>query len=68
MKIPFLYIFSGLPGTGKSTLAKGIASHLETAYFRIDTVEQGLRDLCKIELIAQGYYLTARVVADNLAL
>jgi len=37
-----LYIFSGLPGTGKSTLAKIIARKLNAVYIRIDTIEQGL--------------------------
>ena len=40
-----LYIFSGLPGTGKTTLAKEISKILRTVYIRIDTIEQGIRDL-----------------------
>jgi len=41
-----LIIFAGLPGSGKSTLAAKLASRLAAAYLRIDTIEQGLRDVC----------------------
>lgn len=38
-----LYIFSGLPGTGKSTLAAALAQGLHAAYVRVDVVEQAMR-------------------------
>lgn len=65
---PTLYIFSGLPATGKSTLAKLLARETAAAYLRIDTIEQGLRDLldCKVE--GEGYRLSYRIAADNLLL
>ena len=63
-----LYIFSGLPASGKSTLAQGISQKFGAVYLRIDTIEQGLRDLCAVDLGAQGYQLSYRVAADNLAL
>ena len=63
-----LFIFSGLPAVGKSTLAKRIAQKYQAAYFRIDTIEQGLRDLCKINVQGEGYRLAYRIVADNLIL
>jgi predicted kinase len=63
---PVLYIFSGLPGTGKSTLAKEISRIHKAAYFRIDTIEQGLRDICLINVQGEGYRLTHRIVKDNL--
>ena len=65
---PTLYIFSGLPGSGKTTLARMLAESLPAAYLRIDTVEQGLRDLCAMEVQAEGYRLAYRVAADNLRL
>jgi predicted kinase len=63
---PCLYIFSGLPGSGKSTLAKELAGWLKAAYLRIDTIEQALRELCSIEVEAEGYRLAYRLAADNL--
>lgn len=38
-----LYIFSGLPGTGKSTLSSALASELRATYLRADVVEQAMR-------------------------
>ncbi len=63
---PVLYIFSGLPGVGKSTLAKNIAKLLNAVYIRIDTIEQGLRDLCKFDVQGEGYRLAYKIVQDNL--
>jgi len=63
---PVLYIFSGLPGVGKSTLAKNIAKILNAVYIRIDTIEQGLRDLCKVDVQGEGYRLAYKIVQDNL--
>ena len=63
-----LYIFSGLPGSGKSSLAKRVAKDLGAVYLRIDTLEQGLRDLCSIDVQGEGYRLAYRIAADNLRL
>lgn len=63
---PILYIFSGLPGTGKSTLAKRLARHTGAAYLRIDTIEQGLRDLCGTPVVDEGYRLAYRIARENL--
>ena len=63
---PVLYIFSGLPGSGKSTLAKKLANKTKSSYFRIDTIEQGIRDLCSCNVQGEGYRLTYRIVEDNL--
>lgn len=65
---PVLYIFSGLPGTGKTTLAQFLARRLGAIYLRIDTVEQTLRELCGLEVQGEGYRLSYRVAADNLKL
>jgi predicted kinase len=68
METPTLYIFAGLPGSGKSTLAQSLAVHVGAAYVRIDTVEQGLREACSIDVQGEGYQLAYRVAADNLRL
>lgn len=68
MTKPVLYIFSGLPGSGKSTLAKQLARHLEAAHIRIDSIEQGLRDICGIkEIEDKGYCLAYTIAKDILA-
>jgi predicted kinase len=61
-----LYIFSGLPGAGKSTLGQGLAERMKAVYLRIDTVEQALRDLCGMEVKGEGYEIAYRIAADNL--
>ncbi|MEK6337290.1 MAG: AAA family ATPase [Acidobacteriota bacterium] len=65
-KRPILYIFSGLPGSGKSSLAQMVARERRAVYLRIDTIEQGLRDLCAIQVQGEGYRLAHRIAADNL--
>ncbi|EIA3186077.1 MULTISPECIES: AAA family ATPase [Vibrio] len=68
MNHPMLYIFSGLPASGKSTLAKLLAAKTGAMYVRVDTVEQGLRDLCSVEVEGEGYRLSYRIIRDNLEL
>ena len=41
--MPVLIVFGGLPGTGKTTLARAIAKERAATYLRIDTIEQALR-------------------------
>ncbi|NJM59448.1 MAG: AAA family ATPase [Oscillatoriales cyanobacterium RU_3_3] len=66
--MPTLYIFSGLPGTGKTTLSQALAKQISAVYLRIDTIEQEIRDLCAIEIQGEGYELAYRIAADNLQL
>ncbi|MEM6503363.1 MAG: AAA family ATPase [Cyanobacteria bacterium P01_C01_bin.89] len=68
MPQPTLFIFSGLPATGKTTLARALAKSLRITYLRIDTIEQALRDLCHVPVEGEGYRLTYRIAADALEL
>jgi predicted kinase len=63
---PVLYVFSGLPGTGKTTLAQNISRIFKAVYLRIDTIEQGIMDLCKFNIQGEGYRLAYRIIEDNL--
>lgn len=63
---PILFIFSGLPASGKSSLAKLLAAERGAVWLRIDTIEQSLRDLYGVEVQGEGYRLAYRVAADNL--
>jgi predicted kinase len=65
---PILYVFSGLPATGKTTLSQRLATELRAVHLRIDTIEQALRDLCRIDVQGEGYRLAYRLAADNLRL
>ena len=66
MIAPALYIFSGLPGSGKTTLSRLLAKNVGAAHVRIDTLEQALRDLCSIDVQGEGYRLAYRVASDIL--
>ena len=68
MKTPTLYLFAGLPGTGKSTLATRLATDLGAVYLSVDTIERGLREFCDFGVVGEGYRLAHRVAADNLRL
>ena len=65
---PALFIFSGLPASGKSSLAKRLAREYRAVWLRIDTIEQALRELCEINVQGEGYRLAYRIAADNLKL
>lgn len=65
-RMPVLFILSGLPGWGKSTLAGQLARAVNGVYLRIDTIEQALRELCDIQVGGEGYRLGYRVASDNL--
>jgi predicted kinase len=39
-----LIIFGGLPGTGKTTIARALAHQIGAVHLRIDSIEQAIRD------------------------
>src|SRR5271155_4502495 len=67
---PTLIVFGGLPGTGKTTLARAIAQDLRAAYLRIDTIEQALKssDTLAGELGPEGYLIAYALAENNLRL
>src|SRR3546814_2715713 len=70
MPRPALLILSGLPGTGKTTLARGIAARLNAVFLRIDSIEHALAEsVLKITPAEDAGYMAAYAIAeDNLLL
>jgi predicted kinase len=63
-----LYIFSGLPATGKSELSKYLANKLGAVYLRIDSIEQSLKNNGFEIAEGQGYEVAYEIALDNLEL
>jgi predicted kinase len=63
-----LIVFGGLPGTGKTTVAKALARELDAVYLRVDTIEQALRSSAalKRDVGPAGYIVACRLAEDNL--
>src|SRR5215469_1075769 len=67
---PLLIAFGGLPGTGKTTLAKAIAKRYSAVYLRIDTIEMAIRTTKTLreDIGAAGYVIAYWVAEENLRL
>jgi len=65
-----LIAFGGLPGVGKTTLARELARRLECLYLRIDSIEQAIRNCGAADprLDVAGYEVGYAIAGDNLAL
>ena len=65
-----LIVFAGLPGTGKTTLARALSMQLEAMYLRIDTIEQALRSsgMLSGDVGPAGYLAAYALAAENLRL
>lgn len=65
-----LIIFSGLPGSGKSTIAQVLAKQLNAFYLRIDTIEQAILNAeeDEREMGPAGYFVAYSLARENLQL
>lgn len=64
-----LIVLSGLPGTGKTTIARLLAHRLPAVHVRVDTIEQALlRSGFRAPLGPEGYVVAFDIASDNLRL
>jgi predicted kinase len=63
-----LIIFGGLPGVGKTTLAKAAAREWEAVFLRMDAIEQALHfsGTLQGEVGPAGYLVAYRLAEENL--
>ena len=62
-----LVVLSGLPGVGKTSIARELVQATGAVYVRIDSIEQALRNAgCQVE--GEGYSVGYALAEDNLRL
>jgi predicted kinase len=65
-----LIVLSGLPGTGKTTIAKALVARLAATYVRVDEIEYAIARHAGSgsNIGPMGYYIAYAVAASNLKL
>ena len=66
--MPRLIAFGGLPGTGKTTIARELARELGAMYLRIDSIEQAIRasGILDKPIEDEGYCVAYALAEENL--
>src|SRR5688572_4995923 len=68
-EVTMLIIFGGLPGSGKTTIARALAERLNAVHVRVDTIEQAIRASgIADDAGPAGYIVAYGVAGDNLTL
>lgn len=62
-----LIVMSGLPGVGKTTIAREVARAIAAVHVRVDSIEQVLRN-AGFEVQGEGYAVAHAIAEDNLRL
>jgi predicted kinase len=64
---PLLVVFGGLPGTGKTTVARAVAARLRGAFVRIDEVEAAMwrAGIGRDQPTGLAAYVVAEAVAES---
>jgi predicted kinase len=67
---PLLIVFGGLPGTGKTTLARAVAKRYAAVYLRIDTIEMAIRttEILPEDIGPASYVIAYWMAEENLRL
>ena len=61
-------MFGGVPGVGKTAIARPLARALRAVYLRVDTIEQAMRDAGVADVGPAGYAVANRLAGENLVL
>jgi predicted kinase len=67
---PMLIVFAGLPGVGKTRIARALAPQIDALHLRIDSIEQAILAGAPPgrEMDDAGYRVARAIAADNLRL
>ena len=64
---PMLIVLGGLPGTGKTSVAREVARKIAAVFLRIDSIERPM-SAAGWDVQGEGYRVAQAVAADNLRL